>query len=189
MSAPDDLAARVAQLEAEVAELRAGFIQPEDYAVRFSTVIESQLQEEDARFTAHFEGLTERLRGLIADLGAQMNLAAVEAASLGIQREIERFTPVVDRALNLAEGLGAEVQRLRSELAAVAGKQASAAELLILYEQRKKERPNLTLRRFLDELGASRRYRTVITERNRRRRKNGGSGHQENEKGEEEAEG
>lgn len=189
MNVPDDLAARLARLEAEVAELRAGLTQPEDYAARFFSIIRARLQESDAHLIAHFEELTEKSRGLIADLGAQMNLAAVEAASLGIQREIERFGPVVDRALNLAEGLGAEVQRLRSELAAVAGKQASAAELLTLYEQRKRERPNLTLRRFLDELGASRRYRTVITERNRQRRKNGGSGHQENEKGEEEAEG
>lgn len=66
-----------------------------------------------------------------------------------------------------------EILRLTNANNRIAAKWAPADELLQLYEHLQKQRPNLTLRTFLEENGAEHRYRAIVNRRSQQRKKGG----------------
>jgi hypothetical protein len=80
-------------------------------------------------------------------------------------------TVSAEQAIRMIEGLAEEVKQLRSDLNTLARRYARSGDLLDLYAERHASNPTLSLRRFLEQLGAPGRYRALISARERQRRK------------------
>jgi chromosome segregation ATPase len=126
--------------------------------------------------------LIERLEVL------EQEVAELRAALQGLPEQIAAYMDTAKDVLNTLETLQrqredfySQIAETREQLAEaregiwnIEARRAPTQELLKRYEERKKQRPNLSLKSFLVEIGAGDRYRTLITARARHRNKGGG---------------
>jgi hypothetical protein len=123
--------------------------------------------------------LSDEVKQLRADLARSNEQTSTALAVARQSKEqtdtalaaVRQSTDVTKRALHMAEELNGEVKQLRSDLNTLARRYASSGDLLELYAERHASDPSLSLRRFLDQLGAPGRYRALISARERQRRK------------------